>query len=55
MEQLLPQIAVQGFGMVIMGYVFLQIMKMVLDAQGKRTDRVVDALERLRDEVIKRI
>jgi hypothetical protein len=46
MEQTILQIAVQVPALFIMGAVFLKVLGMVLDVQGKKLDRLADAIER---------
>ena len=55
MEESIKQIALQVpvtiAGMGIIGYIFIQITKMLLDLHGKKLDRLADAFESLVAEV----
>ena len=55
MEESIKQIALQVpvtiAGMGIIGYIFLQIVRMLLDLHGKKLDHIADALESLVAEV----
>jgi len=41
------QVAIQVPALFIMGFVFLRILDKVLDVQGKKIDRLADAIEAL--------
>jgi hypothetical protein len=47
MEETLKQIAIQVPSIVVLSYVFLQVLKEVLNDQGRKIERLVDAVEKL--------
>lgn len=46
MEEALIQAAIQVPSVVVLGYIFLRVLQMVLDVQGRKLDRLADAWER---------
>jgi len=46
MENAIVQIAVQVPAMAIMAYVCLKVLTMVMDVQGRKIERLVDAVEK---------
>ena len=48
MEQVILQIAVQVPALALVSFVFLRVLQLVLDIQGKKLDRLSDAIDELR-------
>ena len=45
MESALLQVAIQVPAIIVLGYVFLQVLRMVMDVQGQKLDRMTVILE----------
>jgi len=45
METALLQVAIQVPAIIVLGYVFLQVLRMVMDVQGQKLDRMTVILE----------
>ena len=48
MEQVIVQVAIQVPALALVSFVFLRVLQLVLDIQGKKLDRLSDAIDELR-------
>lgn len=48
MEQVIVQIAIQVPALALVSFVFLRLFERILDMQGKKLDRLAEALDELR-------
>lgn len=51
MEETLKQIAIQVPSTALVVYFSLQVVKIVLDKQGQKLEKLTDAIERLTDKI----
>lgn len=58
METALAGAAIQVAGIFVVGYIFLNVLKLVLNQQGERArereERIIVGMEKLRDAVLER-
>jgi len=48
LEQVIVQVAIQVPALALVSFVFLRVLQLVLDIQGKKLDRLSDAIDELR-------
>jgi len=48
LEQVIVQVAIQVPALTLVSFVFLRVLQLVLDIQGKKLDRLSDAIDELR-------
>lgn len=48
MEEIVVQVAIQVPALALVSFVFLRLFERILDVQGKKLDRLTDALDELR-------
>ena len=51
METALTQVAIQVPAVLVLGYVFIRVLTMVMDVQGRKIDRLADAVDTLTHEI----
>ena len=47
MEQVILQIAVQVPALALVAFVFLRVLQLVLDVQGRKLERLADSIDRI--------